>query len=183
MSRPLGKKDTKKHRVTPLEKEEIKLAYINGATVTQIKEKFKLSSLNSFYRWASEEDWHSQRDAFFKNFAEANTQMLFKQSLSNAQEALDNLEIIKKKSIDSIKNDKVVPRKFGETNKSYIAALDMERRIRVEGLALSFINELANVLREEITDTALMKRIIERLRKVYNSYQEDSLQLPTSRNE
>jgi transposase-like protein len=161
--------------LTPKDKEEVKRMYITGSSVTEIKNKFNMTSMNTFYRWKEAGEWDKLKQEFFDKVTSNELDIILKESLDNTGKALDDLSEIRTKAIGAIKDESVRPFKFSEASRSYIDAVDLERKIRIEGLQLSFLYEIAKILKQEIQDQALLFRIGERLREMWESSQKRSL--------
>lgn len=173
MARKKGK------HLTPKDKEEIKRMYITGSSVTEIKEKFNLSSMNTFYKWKEDGNWDKLKEDFFNQVTKNELDTILKESLDSTDKALSDLNTIRRKAIDSINGDVVKPFKFSEASRSYIDAVELERKIRIEGLQLSFLYEIAKILKQEIQDQELLFRIGNRMREAFENSQKNSL-LPIS---
>jgi len=136
-------------------KAEVKALYIAGYSPKQIAKRFNLKSTSIITDWANQEHWKEERDLVLRKSTDARLAAIMQQQ----QEALEELQTIKDKAINAIESDTVQPQKFSEATNSYIAALDMERKLKDEGIQISIVMEIAQILKNRITDKKLLMEI------------------------
>ena len=148
---------SKKKRVTPGEKAEIKRLFISGESLSKIMKKFNLSSSNWIYSIIDKEKWFEERDRFFQQGSKQYLDELLSKTMEEMDKTLFGLKIIREKAITPIEEGTVVPHRFSESSDAYIDAVKLERMIRAEGLHLSFVSEIAIIVRKRV-DSFVMKK-------------------------
>ena len=177
--RPKGSK-TKKAVFTPLDWVEMRNMYVTGHSILEIKSKYHLSSLNNFYRRIEKEGWEKMRLDYFNALTKKELDTVFKSTLADKSDAIKDLRLIRQKAIDAIHEEKVKPFRYGEASQAYMEAIETERKLMIEGLQLSFLHELATILREEIREPLpkaelLLQRIASRCQEMYEKTQKETL--------
>jgi hypothetical protein len=161
---------------SPLQKKAIaKAMFTAGHQPKEIAEALGITHPEQISNWARKDDWYTDRALIL----EKTTGDRLREILASQERTLNEIQEIKDKSMDSIINGSVAPAKFSEASSSYLAALEMERKIKIEALQLSFINDVATILREEVADPlpgaqALLIKISQRFRTLFNSYRQTS---------
>lgn len=154
----------------------IKALYIAGMTPRQIIDATSISITPvGIYKLAKRLNLNDARTEFAEKSNAKIQDSILEKTNKAFEENLQDLQTIKDVSISAILSENVKPEKFSEASKAYIDSMDMERKIRIEGLQLSFITEIAKILREEIKDEAVLIRLGERFRTVFELYQKQSL--------
>jgi len=150
-------------------KAEAKALFIRGYAPRTISKQVDVppSVIN---KWAEDEGWREERDVYQENTTRDKLQDLE----ASHDLAIMNLEEMKKKAVQAIET--LMPKKFSEAVTSYIAALETQKKIKVEAIEIKFLTEVARILREEIVDQELLKRIAYRLDQLYHQEQLDSLE-------
>jgi len=152
-------------------KADAKAMFLAGYKPRQIAEKLGLSSGDTVTGWALRENWHEEREKILTKQTSARLQELLKTQGKD----LGELQTIREKAIDAVNHGTVTPTKFSEAVNAYISALDMERKLKVEALQLTFVNDIAVILREEIEDREILIRIAKRLTSLFEQYQAKSM--------
>lgn len=155
-----------------MRKAQAKAMFISGQNPKEIAEALGMNSPESISNWARQEDWYALRQVTLESATNSKLQEL----LASQEKTIGELDIIKKKAYESINNGNTAPQRFSEATNAYIAALEMERRLKMEALQLNFINEVGNILREEIVDPlppakTLLIQIARRFRSLFDRYQ------------
>jgi len=153
-----------------LKRAEAKALFLAGRNPQEIDQILELRKGRARY-WAQKYDWISDRDKVTTQITENRLQSLLQQQ----EETFRELKIIRDKSIDAISTDEVVPRKFAEAASAYLNTVEVERKLKTEALQISFITDVARVLREKIQDKDLLFEIAEGLKEVFNRYQSKTL--------
>ena len=153
-----------------LKKAEAKALYLAGKNPTDIDDILDLT-VGRTGIWARNFNWDEERNKVMSSISENRLQTLLKQQ----EETFSDLKIIRDKAIDAIVSDEVVPTKFSEAANAYLNTIEVERKLKTEALQISFISDVANVLKEKIQDRKLLFEIAEGLKEVFNKYQSHSL--------
>jgi len=149
---------------------EAKALYLAGYNPDEIDTKLDLTDFSTF-RWAKTYNWDVEREIIMKQVTTDRLQELLKQQ----EETFNELKIIKEKAIEVIISDEVVPTKFSEATNAYLNTIEVERKLKTEALQISFISDVAKVLKDKIQDRALLFEIAEGLKEIFNKYQSKSL--------
>lgn len=166
MARPKGSKSMKKV-VTPDEINQIKTLFISGTSITEIKNKFNLSSANWIYTRMEKEGWLEERERFFERKNKQYLDNILSGTLEETKKVIEDLRTIREKAIGPIDTGELSPRKYSEASSSYISAVELERRLKVEGVNLLFVMKVAEILKNKIKDTILLSEIAIDLRKLF----------------
>lgn len=150
-----------------MRKAEAKALFIDGNSPKMIAELLGMNSPESISNWARKEDWYSERDAHLQRTTNDRLQDL----MEHQERVIQELQVIRNKAFESIENGNVAPARYSEAANAYLASLDMERKIKLEALQISFINDVANILKEEISDKGLLIKIARRFRALFETYQ------------
>ena len=178
IGRPKGRKDSKK-RVSLFIKMNAKAMYIAGHSPIDIAKAVGIAHEQQITNWAAKEDWDIERDKILG----LTTSELVRDMLKSQRESFDGLRTIRQKAIDAIRNEDVNPQKYSEAANAFISSLEMEYKIKSESLQVSFINDVAQVLKTKIQDRQLLTEIANELRKVFEKYQQRILPPSTSKEE
>jgi hypothetical protein len=170
--RPKGSKNSKLP-ITPEEFQKAKLMFISGKPMIDIQKELRLSSMNAIYKRMEDEKWLEERQKFFEKSSTKYLDSILKGVISETQEAIEDLKIIRTRAIDPIDAGTLAPRKFSEASSAYMGAVELERKIRTEAIYLSFIAEVAKILKGRITDNQLLAQIGDDLRKLFENSQKD----------
>lgn len=168
--RPKGRKDSKK-RASLFIKMSAKALYIAGHGTIDIAKAVGVAHEQQIANWAAKEDWDIERDRVLG----LTTSELVRDMMINQKKTFSDLKTIRQKAMDSIINEKVNPQKYSEATNAYIASLEMEYKIKSESLQVSFINDVAQVLKTKIQDRQLLTEIANELRKIFEKYQNRQL--------
>jgi hypothetical protein len=152
-------------------KAQAKAMFLAGYQVKKIAEKLNIPNHETISGWAFRENWHEEREKVL----DQSTKLRLQDLLSENDAHVSDLKSIREKAISAINEESVVPQKFSEATNSYITALDMERKLKMEALQISFINDIAIILREEIDDKLILAKIANRLNATFERYQNKSL--------
>ena len=166
IGRPKGRKDSKK-RVSLFIKMQARAMYIAGHSPIDIAKAVGIAHEQQITNWAAKEDWDVERDKILG----LTTSELIRDMLKSQKESFDGLKTIRQRAIDAIRNEDVSPQKYSEATNAFIASLEMEYKIKSESLQVSFINDVAQVLKTKIQDRQLLTEIANELRKVFEKYQ------------
>lgn len=157
-------KDTKEksylHR-----KAEGKALYVRGFSLKTISKEIDVPS-SVINNWAEDEGWRIERDQYQDETFKDKMEMLE----VGYERAVINLEEMKKTAMDAIEGG-LVPKKYAEAVSMYIAALEMQRKMKVEAIEIKFLTEVAKILKEEIEDSDLLRRIAMRMSYLYKEEQ------------
>ena len=177
--RPKGKTDTLK-RASPFVKAQAKGLYLAGHLSDEIAAALNCKE-NTVASWASKENWNVERDKILG----LTTTQLLNDIIQSQKESFDGLKTIRERAIEAIKGkikdkdgnelDQINPTRYSEAANAYIAALEVEYKIKSEALQASFINDVAQVLKQKIQDRELLQSIAEGLRAVFERYQKRML--------
>lgn len=170
--RPKGSKDSYK-RATLYQKAQAKAMYLSGQLPDDIAKELSLGSSEVITNWAKKEMWIEERDKVLQKTTADRLQELLKQQ----EDKIRELREIQDKAFKSISGETpaVQPQKFSEASNAYINALEMERKIKIEALQVSFISDVAQILKEEVQDRNLLMKIADRFRGLFQKYQQKSL--------
>ena len=178
--RTKGSKNTKQP-ITPEEFQKARLMFISGKPMMDIQKELRLSSMNTIYRRMEEEHWLEDRQKFFERSSTKYLDSILKGVISETKEAIEDLKIIRTRAIEPIDAGTIAPHKFSEASTAYMNAVELERKIRTEAIYLSFIAEVAKILKSRISDNQLLAQIGDDLRKLFENSQKD-LDAPQGRN-
>jgi hypothetical protein len=153
-----------------LKRAEAKALFLAGKNPEDIDTILELRNGRSI-QWAAKYGWLKERDKVM----EVTTQTRLQKILKEQDKMFEEIGTIKEKAYDSIFTDEVRPQKFSEASSAYLNAVEMERKLKTEALQLSFITDVAKVLREKIQDKDLLFKIAEGLKEVFDRYQTKSL--------
>lgn len=152
-------------------KAEAKALFLAGYQPKSICEKLNIPNPETVAGWAKRDAWHEEREKILAS----QTRMRLNELLQSQSKNLKELSTIREKSIGAIEDQSVIPQKFSEAVNAYINSLDMERKIKIEALQASFINDVAIILREEIEDQTILIKIANRLSVLFERYQNKPL--------
>ncbi len=155
---------SRKQKVTPAEINEIKALFISGESIANIMKKFNLSSANWIYDRAEKENWWAEKSAFFEKKNKLYLDTILDTQLDQASKIIEELQAIRQGAIDPIISGELIPQKYSEASTSYMDAIELERKLKTEAIHLKFIQDIAQILKEEIQDKDLLTRIVLRLR-------------------
>lgn len=168
----------KKPKVTPAEINEIHQEYVSGKSITEIREKHKLTNVTWIYDKIEKFGWDKERDEFFRKSSQKYLDKILYGHLEKTEKTIDELEKIADSAIDPIDTGKLSPQRYPDAVSAYIGATDMKRKIRNDVLELSFVISVADILKQEIQDEALIIRIVSRLKSLLN--RSDNKMLPSA---
>jgi hypothetical protein len=171
--RPKGAKDSLK-RASPYVRAQARALYVSGHNPEDIASALNLKDVELIRTWADRENWDSERD---KVLSSSYNDLL--QIMKNGQaEEFAGLRLIKNKSIEAIKRGAdggVTPTRFNEATSAFMQALEIEYRLKSEAIQVSFLNDVASVLKLKIQDRQLLTDIGEALREVLDKYRQRRL--------
>lgn len=170
----------KKPKVTPAEVNEIKALFISGESMKNIMEKYRLSSANWIYDRAERENWWAEKNAFLEKKNKLYLDTVLEGQLDSASKIIEELKAIQKGAIDPIIAGELAPQKYSEASSAYMDAIDLERKLKTEAIHLKFIQDIAQILKEEIQDKDLLLRISVKLRILMERRQENALKSRSS---
>lgn len=153
-----------------IKRAEAKAFFLAGLNPEEIDQRLELRNGRTKH-WAHRYNWLIERDKML----EQTTQNRLQEMLKQQEETFRELKIIRDKAIDAIILDEVVPRKFAEASSAYLNTVELERKLKTEALQVSFISDVAKVLRDKIQDKDLLFDIAEGLKEVFNRYQAKAL--------
>ena len=168
--RPKGKKDSTK-RLSPYMKAQARALYIGGHLPEDIAKAIGFDDPVVIKTVAKRENWDVDRDMQMQ----AASSEILNEVVQQQRESFAGLKTIREKAIDAIRKSTVQPTRYSEAANAYISSLELEYRIRVEALQVTFLNDVAVVLRNEIQDKDLLARIAAKLRVVFEKYQQRQL--------
>jgi hypothetical protein len=161
-----GSKST--YKLTPELIHQAKMMYISGKTIPEIQNLMGLSSSNTLYAHMKKEKWEEKREKFLSSSMSGKLNTMMKNTLAETEKMIEDLRTIRDRAIEPIDAGSLKPGKFGEAGTAYMNAVELEKKLRTEALHLSFITEVAKILREEIKDTDLLIKIGKRLRDLFD---------------
>lgn len=175
-----GVKDSYK-RASLHEKAHAKAMYLAGYYPDDIAKYLNLNSSEVITNWARKEGWMPERDEVLKKTTADRLQELLKQQ----EDRVSELGVIRDKAFAPIKDDSLSPTKFIEASSAYLSALEMERKIKVEALQISFVSDVAEIIKSKIHDQNLLVEIAHEFRKLFERYHQppQTSQLPVGRKE
>jgi hypothetical protein len=153
-----------------LKRSEAEVLFISGMNPDDIDTRLGLRKGRT-KGWAKAYNWVDSRNKAM----ERTSQDKLAEILKRQAETFEDLRIIRDKAIDAIETDEVVPKKFAEASSAYLNAVEVERRLKTEALQVSFIADVARVLKDKIQDKDLLFEIAESLKEVFNKYQSTAL--------
>ena len=154
-----------------MQKAEAKALFLAGFQPRQISERLNITNPETITGWAYRDNWHILRDEILANTTKSRLQELLKSQEENVKE----LKSIRENAMKPILNGSLTPQRYSEAANAYLGSLDMERKLKMEALQISFINDVALVLRDEIEDPVLLAKIANKLRDVFSKYQNTNL--------
>jgi hypothetical protein len=179
--RPKGARD-KNARISPYTKAEAKAMYLAGHLPEDIAAAIKIPDASIISRWAREDKWDDERTRIMSSTSSGMLDNLLK----SAMETFNGLQLIKDKSLDHLKDvgtrKGIAPTKYSEIVNAYIAAVDLEYKMKTNTLHARFIAEVANVLKKRIQDRQLLSDVLNDLVNVYEGYTQKSLPEPRKDN-
>ena len=149
---------------------EAKALFLVGKNPAEIDDTLKLSKGRAA-QWAHHEKWAIERQVVL----DKTTKTRLDELIAYQEEVIGELNVIKEKAYDSIYTDEVIPKKFSEASNAYINAVESLRKFKADSINESFMNDLVQACRELITDQALLARIGERFREIFNSHQNSTI--------
>jgi hypothetical protein len=152
-------------------KAQAKAMFLAGYQPKKIAAALNIPNFETISNWAGHDNWHEERDKILAQ----TTRMRLSELLATQEATIKDLSSIREKAMESIDNGSVTPTKFSEAVNSYISSIDMERKLKMESLQVSFINDIAIILRDEIEDKLLLAKIATRLSDLFEKYQNKSL--------
>jgi hypothetical protein len=173
--RPKGSKDSLK-RASPYVRAQARALYVSGHNPEDISIALNIKDVKLVNTWATRENWGEERDRVLSSSYDGLLQVM-----QNSQaEEFSGLKLIKDKSITAIrlgadKKGGVSPTKFSEATSAFMSALEIEYRLKTEALQVSFLNDVAQVLKVKIQDRQLLSEIGESLRDVLDKYRNKRL--------
>ena len=153
-----------------MKKAEAKAMFLAGQNPEQIETALNLSKGRAA-QWAYHEKWAIEREKIL----EKTTKTRLDELIAYQEEVISELNVIREKAYDSIYTDEVIPKKFSEASNAYMNAVEVLRKFRADSINESFMNDLVQACRELISDQALLARIGERFREIFNSHQNSTL--------
>ena len=149
------------------QKAEAKALFLAGYQVKKISDVLGIPNPETISGWATRENWHIARDLIL----ESTTKNRLAEVMAAQDANIKDIKSIRDKAIEAINSGQVTPTKFSEAANAYLSAIDMERKIKMESLQISFIYDISVILKEEITDSEILSRVAEKLRKMLEKYQ------------
>jgi uncharacterized protein YjcR len=152
-------------------KAQAKAMFLAGYQFKKIAESLSIPNPETIANWAGHDNWHEERDKILAQ----TTRLRLSELLSSQDSNIKDLKSIREKAIKAVDDGTVTPGRFSEAVNSYIGALDMERKLKMEALQVSFITDVAIIIRDEVEDKAVLVRISNRLNELFEKYQNKSL--------
>jgi hypothetical protein len=172
--RPKGSKDSLK-RASPYIRAQAKALYVSGHNPEDIAAALNIKDVTLVNTWASRENWGDDRDKVLSSSYNDLLQVI----QNNSKEEFQGLKLIKDTAIEAIRKEEakggVRPVRFSEASSSYMSALEIEYKLKIEALQVNFLNDVAMVLRNKIQDRQLLAEIGEGLRSVLDKYRQRRL--------
>jgi len=140
------------------DKASAKAMFLAGYPEEEIANSLKLPKPDLIKSWAKKGGWIEEREKVQERIATDKLGMI----LRDEMKTFDELHDMRDKAYEAIKNADVEPTRFSEAVNAYLSALDLEFKLKTNVLQISFLNGVANILREEIQDKALLQRIAAR---------------------
>ena len=165
----------RKPKVTPAEIGEIKSLFIAGESIKKIMDKYNLSSANWVYDRAEKENWWGERAEFLEKKNKLYLDTILESQLDNSSKIIEELQAIRQGAIDPIIAGELTPQKYSEASSAYMDAIDLERKLKTEAIHIKFIQDIAQILKEEIQDKDLLMRVALKLRILMDKRQELAL--------
>jgi hypothetical protein len=165
--RKKGSKNT--YRLTPELIHQAKMMYIAGKSIPEIQVKMGLSSANTLYSHKEKENWDEKREKFLNSSMSGQLNTIMKSTLAETEKMIEDLRIIRDRAIEPLDAGSLKPSKFGEASNSYINAVELEKKLMTEALHLSFITEVAKIIKNRIKDPDLLFIIGEDLRNLFEN--------------
>jgi hypothetical protein len=152
-------------------KAEAKALFLAGYRPKEIGEKLDIPNHETIIGWATREDWYEEREKILGQ----QTKLRLNEILQSQGKNIKELELIREKAMSPVTSGTLTPTRFSEAVNAYINSLDMERKLKMEALQLSFVNDIAIIIREEVEDRQTLSRIANRLTKLFEQYQNKSI--------
>ncbi len=165
----------RKSKVTPAEIGEIKSLFIAGESIKKIMDKYNLSSANWVYDRAEKENWWGARTKFLEKKNKLYLDTVLEGQLDNASKIIEELQAIRQGAIDPIIAGELTPQKYSEASSAYMDSIELERKLKTEAIHIKFIQDIAQILKEEIQDKELLTRVALKLRILMEKRQEAAL--------
>ena len=165
----------KRSRMSHENLHKAELMFIAGKSIKEIQKEFKLTSMNILYRHMYDEGWLQKREEFMQSSMQQNLDRILSGALVETDKVLIDLKIIREKAMEPIESGEVSPKRYSEASQAYMDSVELERKIRIEGLQLSFIVEVAQILKQEIQDESILLKIGQKLRRLFENYQRPML--------
>ena len=137
-----------------------------GLSLTQIQKKLGVKTYKTMRTWRIDGEWDKKREDFLVSLDEQRLAVIMADESAYIKGVLDGLNKIKKAAIESVDDGDVTPKKFSEATDGYINAAKFERDIRVDAFRLEFLQAVAKIIEDEISDPEIIKRIGEKFRKL-----------------
>ena len=150
-----------------MQKAEAKALFLAGYKPTEICKRLNIANAETISGWAARDNWHVLRDEILA----ATTQSRLQELLKSQEENVRELKSIRENAMRPILDGSLTPQRYSEAANAYLGSLDMERKLKMEALQISFINDVALVLKEEIEDATLLLKIAGKLRDLFSKYQ------------
>ena len=167
--RPKGIKD-KKPRITSADMKRAEMMFITGTKINTIKKTLGLTSSNAIYKRMEKEGWLEKREKYLTEREENYLKTVMEKSIKETNDVLDDLKIIKSKALDGVSSVDIDKVRLGEATQSYIGAIEMERRVRSEGIELGFVSIIAKILKEEVQDPIILAKVADKLKEEFDKY-------------
>jgi hypothetical protein len=169
--RPKGAKSS--YRLTPEMLQTAKMMYIQGKSIPEIGKIMGVSSLNTLYSHMKSDGWDVKRNNFMESSFKGNLDILMKNSMVETERMIDDLKTFRERAMDPVDAGTLAPKKFGEAGNTYMQAVELERKLRAEALHLTFITEVAKIIKQRVKDPDLLAEIGNDLRTLFIRSKDD----------
>lgn len=164
---PKRREETPEHK-----RERAEKMYAAGMPPYKIAETVKVSP-QTINNWLNRYGWREK----YKEFHEKGLQVLMDKAIVKSNETVDGLGKIQDAAIKPILDGTLQPQYFGEATKAFIESAKLEKELREAAININFLNEVARILLEEVTDPNIQSRIKIRVMELARKNNNKVLQL------
>lgn len=159
--RPPGSKDKYQRGKYRKQMSKAKALYISGEMPAEIAVKLNLPSGTIVDNWAQRLGWRADREAEMERASADHLAVI-----RGSQDArLAELNTMRSRAFQIIEAS--TPESYKSAADIYLNALTMEQRMKQEALQLSFIAELAQIVKEEVRDPVVINNIALRFKRLF----------------
>ncbi len=143
----------KKHSMEFLRQQAEKL-FLIGKSGYQIAKELGITD-QTVSNWKIKYGWAEK----YEQIHQQHLQVKISEAFERTGENINELRAIQQAAIAPIKNKTLTPQYFGEATRAYGDALKLENELRQSSINTSFIQEIAKIILEEVSDVEVLTRI------------------------